>query len=77
MAIVAVAILISFHLKHEPTSIEKRIALPFGVVFWLLAIACLASGLSNYIRTVSGYSRRQALVQTGTGTQIVSTKISP
>jgi hypothetical protein len=77
MAIVAVAILISFHLKHAPTPIEKRVALPFGVVFWLLAIACLVSGLSNYIRTVSGYSRRQALVQTGTGTQIVGLRCDP
>ena len=72
MSIVAVAILISFHLKAEASPLEKRIALPFGLVFWCLAIACLAAGLNNYIKTVSRYSRRQALVQSGTGTQLVS-----
>ncbi len=72
MSIVAVAILISFHLKHQPSEIERRVALPFGLVFWFLALACLISGFSNYIKTVNKYSRRQALVQTGTGTQVVS-----
>jgi len=72
MSIVAVAILISFHLKHQPSAIERRVALPFGLVFWFLALACLISGFSNYIKTVNKYSRRQAMVQTGTGTQIVS-----
>jgi tellurite resistance protein TehA-like permease len=76
MSIVAVAILISFHLKAEASPLEKRIALPFGLVFWLLAIACLAAGLNNYIKTVSRYSRRQALVQSGTGTQLVSESIN-
>lgn len=72
MAIVAVAIVISFHLKSEPSAMEKRVALPFGLVFWLLAMACLVSGLSNYIKTVNRYSRRQALVQSGVATQVVS-----
>ncbi|KAL1583414.1 hypothetical protein WHR41_07568 [Cladosporium halotolerans] len=76
MAIVAVAILISFHLKQEASSLEKRIALPFGLVFWVLAIACLAAGLNNYVKTVARYSRRQALVQSGTGTQIVFTVVA-
>lgn len=71
MAIVSVAILISFHLKAEASALEKRIALPFGLVFWLLSMACLAAGLNNYIKTVTRYSRRQALVQSGTGTQLV------
>ncbi|KAK0365819.1 hypothetical protein LTR91_025938 [Friedmanniomyces endolithicus] len=76
MSIVAVAILISFHLKHQPSEIERRVALPFGLVFWFLALACLISGFSNYIKTVNKYSRRQALVQTGTGTQIVFTVVA-
>lgn len=76
MAIVSVAILISFHLKNQASTLEKRIALPFGLVFWLLAIACLAAGLNNYIKTVSRYSRRQALVQSGTGTQLVFTVVA-
>ena len=72
MAVVSVAIVISFHLKSQPTSIEKRIALPVGLIFWLLSIACLASGLANYVSTVKKYSRRQALVQSGWKTQVVS-----
>lgn len=72
MAVVAIAILISFHLKHQPSALERRIALPFGLIFWLLALACLCSGLHNYIMTVMRYSRRQAIVQSGVGTQIVS-----
>lgn len=74
MAVVAIAILISFHLKHQPTELERKVALPFGIIFWLLALACLISGLHNYIKTVNRYSRRQALVQTGVGTQVVSSK---
>lgn len=72
MAIVAVAILISFHLKQEPSPLELRVALPFGIIFWLLAIACLVSGLANYIKTVERYSKREALVQSGWKTQVVS-----
>ena len=71
MSVVSVAIIISFHLKSQPTSIERRVALPVGLIFWLLSIACLISGLANYIKTVTKYSRRQALVQTGLKTQIV------
>lgn len=71
MAVVSVAILISFHLKSQPTPLERRIALPFGIIFWFLALACLASGTANYIKTVQKYSKRQALVQTGWKTQVV------
>lgn len=72
MAIVSVAVVMSFHLKSQPTSVERRIAVPFGILFWLLSIACLASGFANYIKTVTKYSRRQALVQSGWRTQVVS-----
>ncbi|EME40476.1 hypothetical protein DOTSEDRAFT_136327 [Dothistroma septosporum NZE10] len=76
MAIVSIAILISFHLKHQPTPLERRVALPFGLIFWFLAMACLLSGLNNYIKTVNRYSRRQALVQSGWGTQVVFTVVA-
>ncbi|KAI9827149.1 MAG: hypothetical protein M1832_005285 [Thelocarpon impressellum] len=76
MAIVAVAIVLSFHLKREPTAIERRMALPLGLVFWLLALSCLVLGFANYIRTVTRYSRRQALVQSGWKTQAVSTVVA-
>jgi len=76
MAIVSVAIVMSFHLKTKPSELERRLALPFGIVFWLLAIACLISGISNYIRTVTRYSRRTALVQSGWKTQMVFTVVA-
>ncbi|KAL9597295.1 MAG: hypothetical protein Q9219_005219 [cf. Caloplaca sp. 3 TL-2023] len=72
MAIVSVAIMISFHLKHEPTAVEKRVALPVGVLFWVLSFACLANGFANYVKTVTKYGRRSALVQSGWKTQVVS-----
>lgn len=40
-------------------------------------MACLVSGLSNYIKTVNRYGRRQAVVQTGWGTQVVSSLLIP
>ncbi|KAI7350012.1 hypothetical protein KC336_g22614 [Hortaea werneckii] len=76
MAVVAIAILISFHLKHSASDVEKRVALPLGLIFWGLSLACLVSGLSNYVKTVNRYSRRQALVQSGVGTQVVFTVVA-
>ena len=58
------------------TDIEKRVALPLGIIFWILSIVCLLSGLANYIETVTRYSKRQALVQTGWKTQMVFTIVS-
>ena len=72
MAVVSIAIIISFHLKHQPSELEKKFALPFGLVFWVLSLACLANGASNYLNTVRKYSERRALVQTGWKTQVVS-----
>jgi len=71
MAVVSVAIVISFHLKSQPTSVERRFSLPVGIVFWLLSMACLASGVANYLKTVRKYARREALVQSGWKTQVV------
>ncbi|KAF2813200.1 uncharacterized protein BDZ99DRAFT_507260 [Mytilinidion resinicola] len=76
MAIVSVAIVMSFHLKTKPSELERRVALPFGIIFWLLAIACLISGIANYIKTVTRYSRRAALVQSGWKTQMVFTVVA-
>ena len=75
MSIVSVAIVISFHLKSQPTSVERRLALPFGMIFWLLSLACMASGFANYVKTVTKYSTRQALVQSGWKTQVVSVSL--
>ena len=65
------AIMMCFHLKNAPTKFERQTALPLGLVFWFLAVACLASGLANYIKSVTKYSRRQALVQYGLKTETV------
>ena len=69
LAIVSSAILISFHLSSKPTQIERQIALPLGIVFWCMSLACLASGFSLYVTTVKKYSRKAALVQSGWKTQ--------
>ena len=71
MAVVSVAIVLSFHLKHEPTPLELRMSRPLGVIFWVLSLAALAAGLGNYMKTVNKYSRRVAIVQTGWKTQSV------
>lgn len=76
MAIVSVAIVLSFHLKSEPSALERKFALPLGIIFWMLSLACLVSGLSNYIKTVSRYCQRAALVQSGWKTQVVFTIVS-
>lgn len=53
MAVVAVAIVLSFHLKSRPSPAELRMAKPLGLVFWGLSVACLLVGLGNYIRELS------------------------
>ena len=72
LSIVSIAIILSFHLRTAPTSIEKRIALPLGLIFWVLSLACLGSGAANYAATVVKYERRTALVQSDWKTQVVS-----
>jgi hypothetical protein len=71
MAVVSIAIVVSFHLKSEPSHLELRMARPLGIIFWLLSLSCLALGFGNYIKTVNKYSRRAAIVQTGWKTQSV------
>lgn len=50
MAIVSVAIVLSFHLNHKASDTELRMAKPLGTVFWLLSVACLGLGIANYTR---------------------------
>ena len=49
MAVVSVAIVLSFHLKREPTDLELRMARPLGAIFWGLSIIALCAGVGNYI----------------------------
>jgi hypothetical protein len=49
MAVVSVAITLSFHLKSQPSQIERKMAKPLGAVFWVLSVATLFVGLGNYI----------------------------
>ncbi|KAH6723147.1 hypothetical protein DL95DRAFT_456784 [Leptodontidium sp. 2 PMI_412] len=76
MAVVSIAIVVSFHLKSQPSRLELRMAKPLGIIFWLLSLSCLALGFGNYIKTVNKYSRRAAIVQTGWKTQSVLTVIA-
>jgi uncharacterized membrane protein YidH (DUF202 family) len=71
LAVVSIAILINFHLKHQPTPLEKKVSFPLGIAFWIISLACLVNGFANYMRTVAKYARRRALVQSGIKTQIV------
>lgn len=75
LAIVSLAIIISFHFREQPTGLERRMAFPLGIVFWLLSLTCLANGFATYARTVMKYSRRAALVQSGWKTQVVFTVV--
>ena len=49
MAIVSVAITLSFHLKNEATPLELRMAKPLGTIFWALSVMTLCAGMANYI----------------------------
>ncbi|CAG8961615.1 hypothetical protein HYFRA_00006152 [Hymenoscyphus fraxineus] len=76
MSVVAIAIVVSFHVKRQPTKAEMRMAKPLGIVFWCLSVTCLVLGLGNYMKTVNKYSRRAAIVQTGWKTQTVLSVIA-
>ncbi|RYP44732.1 hypothetical protein DL768_008837 [Monosporascus sp. mg162] len=76
MAVVAVAITLSFHLKSRPSTVELRMARPLGLLFWLLAVACLVMGFGIYISTINKYSRKAALVQTGWKTQSIMSLVA-
>ncbi|KAI1762904.1 hypothetical protein GGR53DRAFT_499707 [Hypoxylon sp. FL1150] len=76
MAIVAIAIVLSFHLKSQPSHLELRMARPLGIVFWLLSISCLVLGFGNYIKTLDKYSKKVAIVQTGWRTQSIMSLIA-
>lgn len=76
MATVSVAIVSSFHLKHEPSDIERRIALPVGVIFWLLALSCLVAGTAKYANTVTQFNRNHALAQHGWKSHLVCTCVT-
>jgi hypothetical protein len=51
MSIVAVAIVLSFHLRKTASDIELRMAKPLGAIFWVLSVSCLGVGIANYTST--------------------------
>ncbi|KAL4960823.1 DUF202 domain-containing protein [Aspergillus stella-maris] len=71
LGIVSVALIISFNFKAQPSELERKMSLPMGIIFWVLALVSLGNGVANYIRTVRKYSRKAALVQSGWKTQVV------
>ncbi|KAL2267670.1 hypothetical protein VTJ83DRAFT_4947 [Remersonia thermophila] len=76
MAIVSVAIVLSFHLRKTASDIELRMAIPLGAIFWVLSVSCLGVGIANYTKTVNKFSRRAAIVQSGWKTQVVMAAIA-
>ncbi|EAW06786.1 DUF202 domain-containing protein [Aspergillus clavatus NRRL 1] len=75
LSIVSIAIIISFHFRSKPTGLERRMALPLGIIFWVVSLMCLANGFANYVRTVNKYSRKAALVQSGWKTHLTVTVV--
>ncbi|RDA88660.1 hypothetical protein CP532_4113 [Ophiocordyceps camponoti-leonardi (nom. inval.)] len=71
MTVVAVAMTVSFQLNQQPSQLERRIARPLGIAFWLLSLVTLFMGVGNYITTVNKYGKKAAIVQTGWRTQLV------
>jgi hypothetical protein len=53
MAIVSVAITVSFHIKGTPSDLERRVAKPLGGIFWALSVVTLVLGVSSYISKLS------------------------
>ena len=49
MAVISVAITMSFHLKQQPSTLELKIAKPLGTIFWVLAFLTFIIGAGNYI----------------------------
>lgn len=49
MAIVSVAITVSFHIKGTPSDLERRVAKPLGGIFWVLSVVTLVLGVGSYI----------------------------
>ncbi|KAL1842069.1 hypothetical protein VTJ49DRAFT_6139 [Mycothermus thermophilus] len=76
MAIVSVAIVLSFHLRKTASDLELRMAMPLGTVFWVLSVGCLGVGIANYTKTVNKFSRRAAIVQSGWKTQVLMAAIA-
>ena len=54
LAVLSVAIMLSFHLNDQPTELERRMAKPLGAVFWAMAVMMLFLGLANYISMFGG-----------------------
>ncbi|KIE02125.1 DUF domain-containing protein, partial [Metarhizium majus ARSEF 297] len=56
MAILSVAITLSFHINSKPTDLERRISKPLGAIFWVFSVVMLGLGLANYISTLFFFS---------------------
>lgn len=72
MAVVSVAMTLSFQLNQQPSKLERQIAKPLGIAFWLLSVVTLFMGLGNRIEaTVNKYGQKAAIVQTGFSPQVL------
>ena len=77
MAVVSVAITLSFHLKSQPSQLERKMARPLGAVFWALSVATLFVGLGNYIRKPLPTKRRAKLTVAAQGRSITTAEGKP
>ncbi|RCI09413.1 hypothetical protein L249_3689 [Ophiocordyceps polyrhachis-furcata BCC 54312] len=73
MTVVAVAMTVSFQLNQKPSQLERRIARPLGIAFWLLSLVTLFMGLGNYIKTVNKYGQKAAIILALLAFSIIST----
>ncbi|KAG5922757.1 hypothetical protein E4U53_003668, partial [Claviceps sorghi] len=74
MAVLSLAITLSFHLTHQPTDLERRMAKPLGATFWALSLLMLVLGLANYIRAFSPAPRLPETLTMRRNGQQVSTQ---
>ncbi|KAK6350250.1 hypothetical protein TWF696_006485 [Orbilia brochopaga] len=72
LCVMSLAVMTTFHFTSQPTKLERRVAFPLGLVFWILAMLSLACGVANYLKTVEKYSRKVPVVQSGWPTQLLS-----
>ncbi|KAL9049783.1 MAG: hypothetical protein Q9162_007030 [Coniocarpon cinnabarinum] len=72
LALVAGAIVVQFHFAdynesgdYIPRPLDRRVALGLSAVFAVYSLIWLSVAVTNYVRTVEGYARKRALVQSG------------
>ncbi|RPA75453.1 hypothetical protein BJ508DRAFT_230110 [Ascobolus immersus RN42] len=63
--VLGVAVMLSFHFKQEPTEVERRMAFPLGMIFWVLSFLSILAAAAQYFTNVMGYARQKASLGRG------------